>query len=67
MVSFSLDGVESSQLQQHLSRAENVRTRVIGEYDYGWMRLSTHVYNSPEQITRVLELVDDVARNGLPA
>jgi len=67
MVSFSLDGVESSQLQQHLSRAANVRTRVIGEYDYGWMRLSTHVYNSPEQITRVLELVDDVARNGLPA
>lgn len=67
MVSFSLDGVESSQLQQHLSRSANVRTRVIGEYDYGWMRLSTHVYNSPEQITRVLELVDDVARNGLPA
>ena len=67
MVSFSLDGVESSQLQQHLFRAANVRTRVIDEYDYGWMRFSTHVYNSPEQITRVLELVDHVACNGLPA
>jgi len=67
MVSFVVDGVESSALQRHLSRTANVRTRVIGEYDYGWMRLSTHVYNSPDQITRVLELLDDVARNGIPA
>lgn len=67
MVSFALDGVESSVLQRHLSRVANVRTRVIGEYDYGWMRLSTHVYNSPEQITRVLDLIDDAARNGIPS
>ncbi|MGB1841851.1 MAG: hypothetical protein ACPHWZ_12150, partial [Longimicrobiales bacterium] len=64
---FALDGVESSVLQRHLSRVANVRTRVIGEYDYGWMRLSTHVYNSPEQITRVLDLIDDAARNGIPS
>lgn len=67
MVSFSLDGVESSALQAHLSRVANVRTRVIGEYDYGWMRLSTHVYNSPAEITQVLERLHDVARNGIPA
>jgi len=54
-------------LQAHLSRAAKVRTRVIGEYDYGWMRLSTHIYNSPGDVARVLELLDDAARNGVPA
>lgn len=67
MVAFALEGVESLQLQRHLSRAANVRTRVIGEYDYGWMRLSTHVYNAPGDVERVLELLTDVARNGIPA
>lgn len=67
MVSFSIEGVESGPLQRHLSAAANVRTRVIGEYDYGWMRLSTHVYNRPSEVERVLELLSDVARNGIPA
>ena len=67
MVSFRLGGVESASLQGHLSRTANVRTRVIGEYDYGWMRLSTHVYNSPTEIEQVLELLSGVARNGIPS
>ncbi len=67
MVSFAIDGVESAPLQGHLSRTANVRTRVIGEYDYGWMRLSTHIYNRPVEVDRVLELLAEVARNGLPA
>lgn len=67
IVSFAIEGVESLELQRHLSRAAKIRTRVIGEYDYGWMRLSTHVYNAPSQVDRVLELIDDAARNGIPA
>lgn len=66
MVSFRLDGVESIALQRHLSRTANVRTRVIGEYDYGWMRLSTHLYNTPDEIDRVLDLLGDVAEGGIP-
>lgn len=66
MVSFATEGVESSELQRHLSRVGSVRTRVIGEYGYGWMRLSTHVYNTPAEIMRVVELIDDVARRGIP-
>jgi isopenicillin-N epimerase len=66
MVSFSVAGVESAALQRHLSTVGNVRTRVIGEYGYGWMRLSTHVYNRPAEIDRVLELVSGAARNGVP-
>lgn len=66
MVSFELDGVESPSLQRYLSREHSIRTRVIGEYDYGWMRLSTHVYNSPAEVDHVLGLLSDVARSGLP-
>ena len=67
MISFQIEGVESSALQGHLSRTARIRTRVIGEYDYGWMRLSTHIYNGPDEIERVLELLSGVARNGIPA
>ena len=67
MVSFQIEGVESLALQGHLSRTERIRTRVIGEYDYGWMRLSTHIYNGPDEIERVLELLSGVARDGIPA
>lgn len=67
MVSFEIDGVESLDLQRHLSRVASIRTRVIGEYDYGWMRLSTHIYNSPGDVERVLALVAEAARDGVPS
>jgi len=66
MVSFKIDGVDSLDLQVHLARTANVRTRVISEYDYGFMRLSTHIYNRPAELERVLELLSDAARNGVP-
>ncbi len=66
IVSFSMEGVESLALQRHLSRAANVRSRVISEYEYGWMRLSTHVYNSPGEVDFVLEVLNEVSRNGIP-
>jgi selenocysteine lyase/cysteine desulfurase len=67
MVSFELAGVESATLQGHLARTANIRTRVIGEYGYGWMRLSTHIYNLPAEVDRALEEIDAVARRGIPA
>ena len=57
MVTFKVDGLESLELQKRLADAANVRTRVIGEYDYGWMRLSPFIYNSPAEIDRVLGLI----------
>jgi selenocysteine lyase/cysteine desulfurase len=65
MVAFSLEGIDSLALQRHLAQTARVRTRVIGEYDYGWMRLSTHVYNNPGEVERMLELLMEVRRNGL--
>jgi selenocysteine lyase/cysteine desulfurase len=66
MVSFRMEGVQALELQAHLARTSNVRTRVISEYDYGFMRLSTHVYNRPDELGHVLELLSDAARNGVP-
>lgn len=59
MVSFRVDGMESNELQRRLAEAANIRTRVIGEYDYGWMRLSPHIYSMPAEIDRVLSLIAD--------
>ena len=59
MVSFLVDGVPSLELQARLG-AQNIRTRVIGEYNYGWMRLSASVYNTMEQIERVVRLIGAV-------
>ncbi len=64
MVSFALEGVDSLQLQAHLARVANVRTRVISEYGYGWMRLSTHVYNLPREVDRVAALLDEARSTG---
>jgi selenocysteine lyase/cysteine desulfurase len=60
MVSFRLPDVESLELQRRLARAGNVRTRVVSEYDYGWMRLSPHVYNTEDELERVVELIASV-------
>jgi len=57
MVAFTVDGLDSLDLQRRLARAANVRTRVIGEYDLGWMRLSPHVYNTEAELDRVTELI----------
>ncbi len=67
MVSFRLEGISSLDLQAHLARVAKVRTRVISEYGYDTMRLSTHVYNRPSDLERVLGLVDEAARIGVPA
>ncbi|HSG09008.1 MAG TPA: aminotransferase class V-fold PLP-dependent enzyme [Longimicrobiales bacterium] len=62
MVSFSVAGVPSLDLQADLARTDKVRTRVISEYGYGWMRLSTHVYNHPGEIERVVDLIAAASR-----
>jgi isopenicillin-N epimerase len=63
MVSFKVDGIDALELQRRLARRpEKVRTRVISEFDLGWMRLSPHIYNSPEEVDRIVELIGEEAR-----
>ncbi|MBI4544409.1 MAG: aminotransferase class V-fold PLP-dependent enzyme [Gemmatimonadetes bacterium] len=60
MVSFAVQGVTALELQRRLAELGNIRTRVIGEYDYGWMRLSPHIYNSPQELDRVISLLQQL-------
>jgi len=57
LISFRVDGIESLALQARLAQAANIRTRVISEYGYGWMRLSPHIYNRVEELDRVVSLI----------
>jgi selenocysteine lyase/cysteine desulfurase len=57
MVSFVVEGMPALELQRRLAEAANVRTRVVSEYDYGWMRLSPHIYNTAAELDRVVELI----------
>ncbi|HEY8468711.1 MAG TPA: aminotransferase class V-fold PLP-dependent enzyme [Longimicrobiales bacterium] len=57
MVSFRIEGVDALEAQRRLAQDANVRSRVIGEYGYGWLRLSPHIYNTPEELDRVVDLL----------
>lgn len=56
MVSFRHPRISSADLQKKLGE-RNVRTRVIGEYNYGWMRLSAHLYNTLDEIGQVMSWI----------
>jgi isopenicillin-N epimerase len=57
LIAFRVDGVAALELQRRLATAANVRSRVISEYGYGWMRLSPHIYNTFAELDRVVELL----------
>jgi len=61
LVSFTVDGWTADDLIQALWERAMVRVRHVAEYDYHWVRLSTHVYNTPEEIDRVVHLVAELA------
>ncbi len=54
MVSFTVAGVAGLDLQSQLARSDRIRTRVISEFDLGWMRLSPHVYTRESDIETLL-------------
>ena len=56
LISFTLAGVDSLELQRRLGEA-NIRTRVVSEYGYGWMRLSPHIYNSEADLEGVVRAI----------
>ncbi len=61
LVSFTVDGWKTDDLIKALWDRATVRVRHVAEYGYHWVRLSTHVYNSPEEVDRVVALVGEVA------
>ncbi len=61
LVSFTVDGWTTDDLIKALWDRAMVRVRHVAEYDYHWVRLSTHVYNTPEEVDRVVALVGELA------
>jgi isopenicillin-N epimerase len=61
LVSFTIEGKETPAVAKRLWELGPVRVRQVGEYGYNYMRLSTHIYNGPDQIDRVVELLTKIS------
>jgi isopenicillin-N epimerase len=61
LISFTVRGWTTDDLIKALWERGTVRVRHVAEYEYHWVRLSTHVYNTPEEVDRVVALVGDLA------
>jgi len=61
LVSFTIDGKPTPEVAKRLWELGPVRVRQVAEYGYNYMRLSTHIYNGPDQIERVVELLTRIA------
>ena len=61
LVSFTIEGKATADVAQRLAELGPVRVRQVGEYGYNFMRLSTHIYNGPDQIERVVGLLGKIA------
>ena len=64
MISFTIPGTTADDLIRALWERGAVRVRHVAEYDYHWVRMSTHVYNTPEEVDRVVALVGELAGSG---
>lgn len=62
MIAFTVAGWPTDELIRALWDRGPVRVRHVAEYDYHWVRLSTHIYTSPAEVDRVLAIVEDLAR-----
>jgi isopenicillin-N epimerase len=61
LVSFTIEGKETPAVAKRLWELGPVRVRQVGEYGYNYLRLSTHIYNGPDQIDRVVELLTKIS------
>jgi isopenicillin-N epimerase len=64
MVSFTVDGIAGLELQRELGASDKIRTRVISEFDLGWVRLSPHLYNRESDVDTAVRRIGEVARRG---
>jgi isopenicillin-N epimerase len=63
MVSFQVDGMAGTEVVRQLWKMGPVRVRHVGENNLDYVRLSTHVYNNPDEVDQVVGMVGGIARN----
>ena len=54
MTTFQHRSVPNMKLQEHLDTFK-LRTRAVAEGGMAALRISTHIYNSPEEVDRVID------------
>lgn len=63
MVSFQVDGLAGTEVVQRLWQMGPVRVRHVSEHNLDYVRLSTHVYNTPGEVDRVVGMVGEIAKS----
>ncbi|RKY88847.1 hypothetical protein DRQ09_02285 [candidate division KSB1 bacterium] len=61
--SFSIDGFTHQEIGKALKEKGKIYYRLVAEYGYNWIRLSTHIYNSFEEIDLALEILNDLVKS----
>lgn len=59
LITFKHEKIAFPEVQNHLN-TQNLRTRGVGEGGVNGIRISTHIYNTHEEVERVLEAVRTV-------
>ncbi len=62
MITFKMKNIEYLKLQSFLGEKYKLRTRGVGEGGVNALRISWHIYNSYEEVNRVLEGVKEAAK-----
>lgn len=61
LVSFTVTGKKTEDVIAALWKMGPVRVRHVAEYDYHYIRLSTHIYNSPAEVEKVAGMLAEIA------
>ena len=61
LIAFTVRGWETPALIQELWRRGPVRVRHVAEHELNWVRLSTHIYNTTQEVDTVVGLVRELA------
>ncbi len=69
LVSFAIEGVNPKQLSEYLWTEHQVYIREVNHNDIGWNvnRASLHIMVTTAQVDKLGDLVEEVARKGLPS
>ncbi len=62
MITFKMKNIEYLKLQSFLAEKYKLRTRGVGEGGVNALRISWHLYNSFEEVNRVLAGVKEAAK-----
>jgi len=64
MVSFQVEGMQGTEVVRRLWAMGPVRVRHVGEHGLDYVRLSTHIYNNPDEVDRVVSMIETISKTG---